>query len=105
MVILFLFLQYDYHWHNTPQITTRTTMIYGSYGNIVKTFNEGDITRSDDDVITEITYHQDINSKNMLGIPSEVQVKDGGGGLLRRRTSTIDYNTGHTTSVTLYKGA
>ncbi|MDR1112238.1 MAG: hypothetical protein LBL18_00530, partial [Bacteroidales bacterium] len=49
-----------YHGNTTPQIITRTLLEYGAFGNVVKSYNDGDVAYPDDNTVTEITYHQDM---------------------------------------------
>jgi len=77
-----------------------TTQTYDEYGNVRFFSDEGDTNVSDDDVIAEITYHQD-KAKWIMAKPNHIKVTDNAGKVLRERRAGYD-DKGNLTSVQQY---
>lgn len=88
---------YVYELTSNP-IQSQQIFHYDEYARVAKLEYKGDLSTSDDDYESEVTYHNDAGlvSKNILSVPSEIKVKlPGSSDYLRRRTTeNINLNTG-----------
>jgi RHS repeat-associated protein len=85
-----------YELGSTPMASI-TSMDYDSKGRVVTVTNYGDITTTNDDYITSITYYSNssLTNKNIIDIPHSIVVKDINNNVLRSRsTDNINNTTG-----------
>ncbi|HRY32701.1 MAG TPA: SpvB/TcaC N-terminal domain-containing protein [Bacteroidales bacterium] len=92
-----------YYWEGTSSDTihTRERFEHGTYGNIKKYYQDGDLAILDDNLTSEITYHTDQQGVHIISLPLQIQVKQGAA-LYRRRETQINYATGDITRITMY---
>lgn len=75
---------------------SRTRYEYDAYGNVIRTYQDGDTSISTDDSVTERDYYPN-TSANILGCVAAERVKDGSG---NTKQETLYYYDGNNTSVT-----
>ena len=79
--------------------STRMTYDYDAIGNVTTYTDFGD-TPSADDITSTISYHN-FTSNYLVGAPKEITVS-GSEGMLRKRATDIDSNTGNITQIRKY---
>ena len=99
--------KYFYEGQANAMKATRMMMGHDRFGNIVKYEDFGDTTADmaditeNDNYISEISYHNE-STKYIVGIPSQIIVKDKAEKIYRKRTTAIDENNGNLLKVSRF---
>ncbi len=75
------------------QLVTSKKYTHGSYGNVIRYENEGNIINPSDNISANITYHE-LTSNYIVGIPQQITYTASGSSHAYQRKSSIDPNTG-----------
>lgn len=75
-----------YELNSSPQITSEVDFDYDNKGRIIKYDNIGDISTSDDDYSSIITYHDSLDALNMINVPKTIKVNTATGVVRERKT-------------------
>ena len=83
----------------SPQIYTQVQFKYDTKGRIVKYINDGDLSTTNDNYTSTISYHNSMSAQNIINIPLSIKVTTPGGLLLRERKTEINPANGTIKSV------
>ncbi|UTY31249.1 toxin TcdB middle/N-terminal domain-containing protein [Treponema putidum] len=87
-------------------LKTSKRYVYDKYGNVTKLYDEGDVTKANDDITAEITYWKEASEEAYFKAhPEKIEVKDTNNKLLRKREGSYDSKTGALTQLNeFYEG-
>ncbi|MGI5095943.1 hypothetical protein E4N98_12485, partial [Treponema denticola] len=87
-------------------LKTSKRYVYDKYGNVTKLYDEGDVTKANDDITAEITYWKGGSEETYFKAhPEKIEVKDTNNKLLRKREGSYDSKTGALTQLNeFYEG-
>ncbi|MGI5086006.1 hypothetical protein, partial [Treponema putidum] len=72
-------------------------------GNVTKLYDEGDVTKANDDITAEITYWKEVSEEAYFKAhPEKIEVKDTNNKLLRKIEGSYDSKTGALTELKQY---
>ena len=84
-------------------LKTSKRYVYDKYGNVTKLYDEGDVTKANDDITAEITYWKGGSEEAYFKAhPEKIEVKDTNNKLLRKREGSYDSKTGALTELKQY---
>lgn len=83
-----------YELNPSPQLTTEIRFKYDTKGRVIEYFNKGNISSADDDYTSTITYHNSLNSLNIINIPLSIKVTTPSVGLIRERKTDVNTSNG-----------
>ena len=66
----------------SPQISTQVQFKYDTKGRIVKYINDGDLSTTNDNYTSTISYHNSMSAQNIINIPLSIKVTTPAGGLV-----------------------
>ncbi|MEC4048834.1 SpvB/TcaC N-terminal domain-containing protein [Flavobacterium sp. SUN046] len=92
-----------YELNSSPQITSEVHFTYDNKGRVIQYDNIGDISTVDDNYTSLITYHNSLNTLNMINVPEMITVNTASGTVRERRTE-VNTSNGNIIKVLLRNG-
>ena len=87
---------------STAKIVTRKYYEHGPYGNLTRYTDAGQAGVSEDSVTVMMTYHPDSAGMNLTGMVDTVEARDYRDSLLRKKSCSVNYQTGQIRNMRLH---